>query len=79
MGTMTIRLPDDKHERLHQLAKYRRMSINKLIEALSTVAITEFDVETRFRVRAARGPVEGGLRLLAKLDREPAAGEPEVK
>ena len=68
MATLTIRLPDEKHERLRQLAKQRKMSMNKLMEELSTIALTQFDAETRFRARAARGSAEAGLRLLEKLD-----------
>jgi len=71
MGTLTIRLPDDKHERLRQLAKMRDMSLNKLIEEVSTAALAEFDTETRFRARAAAGSREEGLRLLDKLDLAP--------
>ena len=37
MATLTIRLPDNKHERLRQLAKQRKISMNKLIEKLSTI------------------------------------------
>jgi hypothetical protein len=44
--------------------------MNKLIDELSTVALTEFDVETRFRARAALGSREEGLALLDLLDRE---------
>ena len=69
MATLTIRLPDEKHERLRQLAERRNVSMNKLIEELSTVALAEFDAETRFRARAARGSREQGLRLLDDLDR----------
>jgi predicted transcriptional regulator len=36
MATLTIRLPADKHNRLKQLAKYRHISVNKLIDELST-------------------------------------------
>lgn len=43
--------------------------MNKLIEELSTVALAEFDAETRFRARAALGSREQGLRLLDELDR----------
>jgi predicted transcriptional regulator len=68
MGTLTIRLPEEKHERLRQLALRRHISMNKLIEELSTVALTEFDAETRFRARAAMGSAQEGLRLLDKLD-----------
>ncbi len=68
MATLTIRLPDDKHGRLKALAQYRQISINKLIEELSTQAIAEFDSETRFRALAARGNVDQGLKLLERLD-----------
>ncbi len=69
MATLTIRLSDEKHERLRQLAERRKISMNKLIDELSTIALTEFDAETRFRVRAALGSREEGLRLLDSLDR----------
>ena len=72
MGTLTVRLPDDQHERLRQLARRRNLSLNKLMEELSTAALAEFDAENRFRIRAATGSVQEGLRLLDKLDR--AAG-----
>jgi predicted transcriptional regulator len=68
MTTLTIRLPDDTHARLHQLAKQRKMSLNKLIEELSTIALTQFEAETRFRARATQGSVATGLQLLKKLD-----------
>jgi predicted transcriptional regulator len=69
MATLTIRLPDEKHERLRQLAKQRKISMNKLIEELSTIALAQFDAEIRFRAHAARGSAETGLRLLDKLDK----------
>lgn len=68
MATLTIRLPDDKHARLRQLAKQQKISLNKLIEELATIALAQFDAETRFRARATRGAVAEGLRLLEKLD-----------
>lgn len=73
MSVMTIRLPDAQHERLRQLARTRGVSINKVIEELTTRALTEFDLETRFRTRAARGDPEKGLRLLDRLDQEDAS------
>jgi predicted transcriptional regulator len=69
MATLTIRLPNDKHLRLKELAKTRGVSINKLIEELSTIALVEFDAQTRFKILAARGDVEEGLQILEKLDR----------
>lgn len=68
MATLTVRIPDDKHSRLKQLAESRGISVNKLIDELSTIALTEFDVYNRFQVMAARGKVGEGLRLLDKLD-----------
>jgi predicted transcriptional regulator len=68
MATLTIRLPDDTHARLRQVARQRKISLNKLMEELATVALSEFDAETRFRARAARGSAADGLRLLDKLD-----------
>ncbi|MFP7675735.1 hypothetical protein ACG74X_20580 [Marivita sp. S0852] len=35
-----------------------------------TLRQTEFDLETRFRTRAASGDPEEGLRLLDRLDQE---------
>jgi predicted transcriptional regulator len=68
MSTVTIRLPDDKHARLRQLAKHRDLSVNKLMEELATISIAEFDAESRFRAMAARGTTEKGLALLDQLD-----------
>jgi hypothetical protein len=65
---MTIRIPDDKHSRLKALARYRHVSVNKLIEELSTQALAEFDSEVRFRTLAARGDSVKGLEILDKLD-----------
>jgi predicted transcriptional regulator len=66
--TLTIRLPDDKHSRLKQLAEAKGISMNKLIEELSTVALAEFDTYNRFQLMAARGSREVGLEVLDKLD-----------
>ena len=68
MSTLTIRLPDDKHSRIRQIAKHREMSVNKLFEELATISIAEFDAESRFRAMAARGSTKKGLALLSKLD-----------
>jgi predicted transcriptional regulator len=68
MATLTIRLPDEKHDRLKQLAESRGISMNKLIEELSTIALTEFDTYNRFRALAARGDRARGLALLDQLD-----------
>ena len=69
MATMTIRVPDSKHERLKKLAERQGLSLNKLFEEWSNSAIAQFDAEARFAARAARGDVKRGLRLLDKLDK----------
>ncbi|MDK4706185.1 toxin-antitoxin system HicB family antitoxin [Rhizobium sp. CNPSo 4062] len=69
MSTLTIRLPNDQHERLKALAASRGTSLNRLFEELTTRALTEFDAETRFRLRAAKGDRTRGLDILEKLDR----------
>ena len=69
MSVLTIRIPENKHERLRNLAKSRGVSVNKLIEELSTIALAQHDTEVRFRAMAARGSAKDGLSLLAKLDR----------
>ncbi|MBB3384993.1 MULTISPECIES: toxin-antitoxin system HicB family antitoxin [unclassified Rhizobium] len=68
MSTLTIRLPSDQHERLKALAASRGTSLNKLFEELTTKALTEFDAETRFRLRAAKGDKTRGIEILEKLD-----------
>ncbi len=68
MSTLTVRLPDDTHARMKVLARHRAVSVNKLMEELCTIAVTQHDAETRFRALAARGSIEDGLRVLDKLD-----------
>ncbi len=68
MATLTIRLPDDKHQRLKELAQSRGISVNKLMEELSTIALVEFDSYTRFRAMAVLGHPQAGLQILDRLD-----------
>ena len=65
---MTIRIPNDRHERLRQLAKYRGISVNKLMEEFSTIGLAQFDAELRFRSLAARGSPKRALAILDKVD-----------
>lgn len=68
MATLTVRLPDDKHDRLKALASHKNTSVNKLMEDISTRALVEFDSEVRFRTLAVAGNTDKGLALLDKLD-----------
>lgn len=69
MATLTIRIPDAHRDRLAALAAQRGLSLNRLMQELSVRALAEHDTEMRFRLRAARGNVEDGLRVLDELDR----------
>jgi predicted HicB family RNase H-like nuclease len=69
VSTLTIRLPDDKHQRLKALAHSNSISVNKLIDELATVALVNYDARVRFEVRAALGNPKGALSLQGKLDR----------
>ena len=74
MAMMTIRLPDAKHERLRRLAEHHGVSLNKLVDEWASMALAQFDAETRFLVRAARGGAQRGLALLDKLDQRARRG-----
>jgi predicted DNA-binding ribbon-helix-helix protein len=67
MSTLTIRIPDDKHERLKALAEGRKMSVNKLIDELATVALANHDARLRFETRARRGNARRALKLIDQL------------
>ena len=69
MSTLTIRLPDEKRERLRELARQRGISINRLMDELSTIAVAQFDAESRFGALAAKGSVKKGLKILERLDK----------
>lgn len=68
MTALTVRLPDEKHLRLKALAKSRGTPLNRLIDDMTTLMLAEFDAETRFQLRIARGAGQEarGLELLDK-------------
>lgn len=68
MSVLTLRLPDSKHARLKEVARARGMSTNKFLEELTTIALAQYDVQTRFVLRASSGSAVRGLELLDKLD-----------
>lgn len=69
MAALTLRLPEDKHQRLRALAQSRHTTINRLMDEMTTLMLAEFDAETRFKLRAARGTGRAaeGLALLDKV------------
>ena len=76
MSALTVRLPDDKHERLKALARSRGTTLNRLIDEMATQMLAEHDAETRFRLRAARGSgqEQRGLDLLARAAGDQSSG-----
>lgn len=70
MSTITLRMPDQKHERLKQLAKSQKVSLNRLFDELSTIALTQFDAKVRFDKLSSKGSPKRGLELLDKLDQK---------
>lgn len=68
MSALTVRLSDEKYLRLKELARQRKQSVNRLLDEMTTLLLAEFDAETRFRARAAKGAgkMKRGLELLAK-------------
>lgn len=68
MSALTLRLPDQKYQRLKQLAKSKGISVNHLLDEITTLILAEFDLKTQFEIRAKRGQgkVQRGLELLNK-------------
>jgi len=71
MSALIVRLPEEKRARLKDLAKVRKVSVNKLVEEMATVLLADFDAEVRFQVRAARG---AGKRSRGRALLQKAAG-----
>ena len=68
MSVVTLRLPKDQHQHLKAMAQSRGVSLNKLIEQLTAQALTENDIELRYRRMTTNGSAERGLALLDQLD-----------
>ena len=77
MTALTLRLPDDKHQRLRALAQTRGTTINRLLDEMTTLMLAEFDAETRFKLRAARGAGRSEVGL-ALLDKAAERGTPQL-
>ena len=66
---LTLNIPDTKYERLKKYAKSKEISLNKLFDEFTTIALTQFDTKTRFDIIASKGNSNRGLELLDKLDK----------
>jgi predicted HicB family RNase H-like nuclease len=67
MSAITFRLTDNKHDRIKALAKNQQISVNKLLDELTTIALVSFDAKTRFDARASKCDIKRGIELLNKL------------
>jgi predicted transcriptional regulator len=68
MSTLSVRLPDDIAERLKNLANKRNVSVNKLMNELSTRALLEEEARQQFLAAQLRGSRKRGLKMLDELD-----------
>jgi len=68
MSVVTLRIPDEKHQRLKQLAASRHTSVNRLFDELATTVLVQHDLSLQFRAAAQAGDPARGLALLDKLD-----------
>lgn len=66
MSTVTLRMSDDKHNRLKSMAQAQGVSVNRLMDELASVALAEYDAKTHFLLRASRGNPNHGIELLNK-------------
>lgn len=72
MATLTLQLPDDKHQRPRALARSRHTTISRLMDEVTKLMLAEFDTKTRFKLRTARGAgrAQEGLALLEPVAQE---------
>lgn len=64
MATITYRTTDEKRDRLAALASEQAVSVNKVIDELVTIALTERDAYLRFTARANKGNPSQALDIL---------------
>ena len=53
-SAITLRLPDEKYQCLKERSRRRGISVNRLIDEMTTLMLAEFDLETRFVLRTQR-------------------------
>lgn len=68
MTVLTIRLPEGKHDRLKALPRARKISVNRLIDELATVALANHDAFRRFRHLVDQGSPQQAMELLDRID-----------
>jgi hypothetical protein len=81
MSALTLRLSEQKHQRLKALAKSKGVSINHLLDEVTTLMLAEFDLKTQFEIRAQRGQgkAAAGLSLVGKSTKRNAELKTKMK
>lgn len=69
MSTLTIRVPEQKYDRIKRIAQAKNISVNKLFDEWATVAIAEQDLFMRYQIQKQNANREVGLTLLSQLDK----------
>ena len=64
MATITYRTTDEKRNKLAELAREQDISVNKLIDELVTITLTERNTYLRFASRAVKGNADKALQIL---------------
>ena len=64
MATISYRTTDEKRNKLADLAKEQAVSVNRIIDELVTIALTERDAYLRFTARASKGDPKRALDIL---------------
>ncbi len=64
MSTLTIRLSNEQYEQIKLSAEKRNISVNKLMDKLVTIALTNYETQKRFEFRPHRSHAQWALDLL---------------
>ena len=67
MATLTVQLPDEKHSRLLRRPRARHVTLDRLLEEVSSAVIADSEAQAHFAARAKRGSPAQGLKILDKL------------
>mgnify|MGYP006283857213 CR=1 FL=1 len=68
MGTLSIRIPDSLHDKLKNLSKKEKISLNQLINSAVTEKISALETEEYLKERAKNGSLDKYLKVLDKVN-----------
>ncbi|VEG12352.1 toxin-antitoxin system HicB family antitoxin [Moraxella cuniculi] len=64
MGTVTLQVSNEKHERLNLIANERGLSVAHLIDETMSNMLAEYEARKRFENRAKQGDIKRAMELL---------------